>query len=317
MFGLDPLVEVAAAAFIVACATFCQLAYRPFTSLLLNRIEAAGLMVAFVTQLGSIMYGRLQEPEPAPGVSPTPMRLTHTCMRCLPVCRYWRLQPGAVGETLFTLALGGAVIAYVAAVCVLLVRVTSQRRSLLHELAHKMQAHAKASSSGAGEGGVEMRAVRGAARAGAGNAGNAGDSGGPGEAAPRQAVVPMVGAQQNPLFNKRTRFKAIPSQAHGRSRASMQQPRRGVGAAAGEGAGVGAGAGAGTGTGTSLASTKSLPRNRAGRVGSRRQTQARISRVRTPKRSKEKTAPASTATAPVMASRERLRSSSDDSTQWL
>lgn len=234
----------------------------------------------------------------------------HAMLSCLFVCRYWRLQPGAVGETLFTLALGGAVIGYLAAVCVLLVRVTSQRRSLLHELAHKMQAHAKASSGGAGEGGVEMRAVHGAARAGAGNAG---DAGGPGEAAPRQAVVPMVGAQQNPLFNKRTRFKAIPSQAHGRSRASMQQPRRGVGTAAGEGAGVGAG----VATGTPLAVSKSPPRNRAGRVGSRRQSQARKSRVRTPKRSKEKTAPTSTATAPVMASRERLRSSSDDSTQWL
>lgn len=55
VFGGDPLIEIMLATFIIASATFAQLAWKPYSSQLLNRVESTGLLVAFSIQLLSIM----------------------------------------------------------------------------------------------------------------------------------------------------------------------------------------------------------------------------------------------------------------------
>ena len=55
------MIEVVSATAIVAASAFAQLAIRPFSSRALNRLEGAGLVVAFTVQLSSIMFWFMED----------------------------------------------------------------------------------------------------------------------------------------------------------------------------------------------------------------------------------------------------------------
>ena len=106
VFGSDEIIQAVFAAGVVAVSAFAQLGVQPFSSPLLNKLEASGLIVVFFIQLGSILY--------------------------------WRADSGASADA-WTAAMAAMVVAYLLACMVVALQLVRRRRALTKRVARKLK----------------------------------------------------------------------------------------------------------------------------------------------------------------------------------